>query len=142
MDTKLMNLNPILSWFKSTGHYFLLVFFIITVSVLTYIIVDKHIQASKPVEPPPSQVSFDHESALKRIDSLEKQLEMQSSVIKKLETDLSTQAAANKVLEKRLQFHSDVFRRICEYVVVITVDKKIIPRQCLSDYNWRREEGL
>jgi len=30
-------------------------------------------------------------------------------------------------------------KRICEYIWVITIDKKIAPRQCYPEYNWSKE---
>ena len=49
--------------------------------------------------------------------------------------------ATNQRLERRIQSHTEAFKRLCEYVMVITIDKKLVPRQCLPEYRWSREEG-
>jgi len=131
-----------MSWLKSATKYFISIFFLISIAILTVLIAQKHLAPKEPVAVPQPQIVFDHESALKRIEQLEKIVERQTFQIQRLETDRDLLTTVNRQLEKRQQFHTDTLRRMCEYIVVITVDKKILPRQCLSDYNWRREEGL
>ena len=75
------------------------------------------------------------------LGTLEAQIEKQNVLIQKLETQNNNLENNLKLLEKRLQANTDVLKRFCEYIVVITVDKKIIPRQCLVDYKWIKEEG-
>lgn len=74
-------------------------------------------------------------------NQLEIQIEKQNVLINKLEADNVTLQNNIKLLEKRIQAHTDFMKRLCEYVVVITVDKKIIPRQCLPEYKWGKEEN-
>jgi hypothetical protein len=77
-------------------------------------------------------------AALARIAALEQQLERQNAVAKARE-DAVTQAQQRT--ERRLQAHTEAFKRMCEYILVITIDKKLVPRQCLPEYRWSREEG-
>ena len=71
---------------------------------------------------------------------LETQLEKQIVLIKKLEEHNLSLENNIKVLDKRIQANTEIIKRMCEYIWVITIDKKIAPRQCYPDYNWRREE--
>lgn len=77
---------------------------------------------------------------LKRIEALEKQVEDQQKVISWYDTYNQTSQTNFKKLDKNQQIQIETLKRICEYIWVITIDKKIVPRQCYSDYNWRREE--
>lgn len=77
-----------------------------------------------------------------KIQHLNSEIEKLTNLNKKTEQGVDILANNIKLLEKRLQANTDLIKRMCEYIVVITVDKKIIPRQCLSDYNWKKEEGL
>ena len=91
---------------------------------------------------------LDIENINKRIESLEKQiqdqnrlLEKQAITIKWFENNHEGLMTNSKIYERRLQAHTEFLKRTCEYINVITVDKKILPRQCLPEYNWRREDG-
>lgn len=75
------------------------------------------------------------------IIQLEIQIEKQSVLISKLEEDNLNLQNNLKLIEKRIQAHTDLMKRLCEYIIVITVDKKIIPRQCLPEYKWGKEEN-
>lgn len=77
-------------------------------------------------------------AAVARIDALEQQLQRQASAAKAQE---DAAAANQQRLERRLQAHTEAFKRMCEYILVITIDKKLVPRQCLPEYRWSREEG-
>ena len=123
------------------ARYFSIVAFVSSLSILLTLQVQKYKSEPKQKEIPQTVSQIDIDSLQKRLDLLEKQEEKQLLVIKKLETDHDSLANSQKQLEKRLQAHTEIIKRICEYVVIITVDKKIIPRQCLPDYAWRREEG-
>lgn len=90
----------------------------------------------EPVVEPPQQIT-----TVNPTNALEIQLEKQSVLIQKLETENNNLENNLKLLEKRLQAHTDIMKRMCEYIIVITVDKKIIPRQCLPEYKWSREEN-
>jgi len=104
------------------------------------IILQRHTQEKQPLPPPAPVVNL--EEPLKRLEQLERELEIQKNTTKQQETANETLLNNIKQLEKRVQAHTEVVKRMCEYIVIITVDKKILPRQCLPDYNWRREEGL
>ena len=69
------------------------------------------------------------------------QLDKQRILIEKLQAQNNNLENTVKVLDKRIQANTDVLKRFCEYIIVITVDKKIIPRQCLPDYKWVKEEA-
>jgi hypothetical protein len=86
-------------------------------------------------------LSKDLELLKEKISYYEKLEEKQAFQLKKLENDYASAVNTNKQLEKRLEAHTEAIKRICEFIVIITVDKKIIPRQCLPQYNWRKEDG-
>ena len=71
---------------------------------------------------------------------IELQLEKHRELVLTLEKENSILENNLKTLEKRTQAHTELLKRTCEYIIVITVDKKIIPRQCLPEYKWGREE--
>lgn len=70
----------------------------------------------------------------------ESQLEKQRESIRSLEKENLILENNLRTLEKRTQAHTELLKRMCEYIIVITVDKKIVPRQCLPEYKWGREE--
>lgn len=70
----------------------------------------------------------------------ESQMEKQRELIRSLEKENLILENNLRTLEKRTQAHTELLKRMCEYIIVITVDKKIIPRQCLPEYKWGREE--
>lgn len=70
----------------------------------------------------------------------ETQLEKQRELIRLLEKENLILENNLRTLEKRTQAHTELLKRMCEYIIVITVDKKIVPRQCLPEYKWGREE--
>ena len=80
-------------------------------------------------------------SSINQLNDIEKQLEKQNFLIKKLENDNENLNRNMKHLEKRLQANTEVIKRMCEFIVIITIEKKLIPRHCLPEYNWRREEN-
>jgi len=91
--------------------------------------------------PAPAAPTVDLEPLKQRIDQLELDLARQAQIKRSLESTIEQQERVNQRLERRLQAHTEAFKRLCEYVMVITVDKKIVPRQCLPEYKWTREEG-
>lgn len=76
-----------------------------------------------------------------QIVNLELKIEQQSLEIKQLSAANESLSSNVKILERRSQAQLEYSKRICEYILVITVDKKIIPRQCLPEYKWHKEEG-
>lgn len=91
------------------------------------------VQPAPAPQPDPELIA-----AVARIDALEQQLQRQASAAKAQE---DAAAANQQRLERRLQSHTEAFKRMCEYILVITIDKKLVPRQCLPEYRWSREEG-
>jgi uncharacterized coiled-coil protein SlyX len=91
--------------------------------------------------PVPVAPTVDLEPLKQRIDQLERDLAQQAQTKRNLDAVIEQHERANQRLERRLQAHTEAFKRICEYVMVITIDKKLVPRQCLPEYKWSREEG-
>jgi len=91
--------------------------------------------------PVPAAPPVDLEPLKQRIDQLERDLAQQAQTKRNLDAAIEQHERANQRLERRLQAHTEAFKRICEYVMVITIDKKLVPRQCLPEYKWSREEG-
>ena len=129
-----------ITWIKSKYKYWVLLGYLIIIALFITIILQRHLQEKQSIPPPAPTVNL--EEPLKRIEQLERQLELQKNTTKQQETANEALASSIKQLEKRVQAHTEVVKRMCEYIVIITVDKKILPRQCLPDYSWRREEGL
>jgi len=136
METKL------LEWLKIVGRFLFVIFIIGSIAVSIDYILAK-LLTNKPLTESVVNKSIPDNSdiVLTKIERLEKQIEKQEFLIKRLESSMDAAAANDKQLEKKLQAHTEAFKRLCEYIVVITVDKKIIPRQCLPEYKWAKEEG-
>lgn len=136
METKL------LEWLKIVGRFLFVIFIIGSIAVSIDYILAK-LLTNKPLTEAVVNKSMpdNSDSVLTKIERLEKQIEKQEFLIKRLESSMDAAAANDKQLEKKLQAHTEAFKRLCEYIVVITVDKKIIPRQCLPEYKWAKEEG-
>jgi hypothetical protein len=132
-------LNRVYNWLKSKVSILIFGILVSIISIVITITVIRYNDASKisalKEEPKDTQVDS------QRLDILEKEILRLSDTSKKLEITNEMLGTSVKQLEKRLQAHIDITKRMCEYIIVITVDKKIIPRQCLPDYNWKREEG-
>ena len=127
--------QQVLLWMKSKPIYTLIIIlFIISLFLLTNILTKS--PPKEPITETPQQIV-----TVNPLGTLEAQIEKQNVLIQKLETQNNNLENNLKLLEKRLQAHTDVMKRICEYIVIITVDKKIIPRQCLLEYKWSKEEG-
>lgn len=122
-------------WMKSKPIYTLIIIlFIISLFLLTNILTKS--PPKEPITETPQQIV-----TVNPISTLEAQIEKQNVLIQKLETQNNNLENNLKLLEKRLQAHTDVMKRICEYIVIITIDKKLVPRQCLIEYKWSKEEG-
>ena len=131
--------------FKNHWRFYATIIYFTVLILLVVGIVKK--QNSLPAEAvaPPLQViaepNVDLEPLTKRIEQLEQALERQTKDAQVQAAKHDQQERVNQRLERRLQAHTEAFKRLCEYVMVITVDKKIVPRQCLPEYKWSREEG-
>lgn len=130
-----------MSWIKSNWINIFAVIYIII--ALAYLVTLNYKKTETPAPAPvvvPASRDADIDQALKRIDALEKQLENQSALMRTQETNLEQLLKTDRQADKRLQFHTETLKRMCEYIWVITIEKKLVPRQCYPDYNWRRED--
>lgn len=106
---------------------------VLSLAVIGYLVIDRQ----RVKEPPPVVQVVTEDPNLKKFEKIENDLRSQQISIKELETKKEEVIATNKVLEKRLQGQLEFNKRLCEYIIVITVDKKIVPRQCLPDFVWK-----
>lgn len=128
----LFNLYAILKWFEKTWRFWVGLVFLLNVGYLLHLY----------KQPPPAApiVTVQDDVLVKRVEALEKQVQDQQKVIAWYDTYNQTSQTNFKRLDKNQQNQIDVLKRMCEYIWVITIDKKIVPRQCYPEYNWRREE--
>lgn len=145
MDIKLISWPTISHWAQVLARLALVIFILVSMALTLYQVSKEFIPTKLVPEQTVNSVDKTMVNSvdplISRIDKLEKQLEKQEQTIKKLESNLDLAANNYKILEKKSQSHTEAFKRICEYIMVITVDKKIIPRQCLPEYRWIKEEG-
>ena len=142
-----MDINSIMiqEHIKTNWRFYLgLVYFTLLILVALAVF-RKQTPAPAPVAqvttPVPAAPTVDLEPLKQRIDQLERDLAQQAQTKRNLDAVIEQHERANQRLERRLQAHTEAFKRICEYVMVITIDKKLVPRQCLPEYKWSREEG-
>ena len=130
----LFNLYAILKWFEKTWRFWVGLVFVLNVGYLLHLY--------KQQQPPPAApiVTVQDDTLVKRIEALEKQVQDQQKIIAWYDTYNQSSQTNFKRLDKNQQNQIDVLKRMCEYIWVITIDKKIVPRQCYPEYNWRREE--
>jgi hypothetical protein len=126
--------------------YATIIYFTLLILLVVGIIRKQNPPPAATVSPPPPPVivaepKIDLEPLTKRIEQLEQALERQTKANQLLTAQHDQQERVNQKLERRLQSHTETFKRICEYIMVITIDKKLVPRQCLPEYRWSREEG-
>jgi hypothetical protein len=144
--------NKFLQWYQKTKRIWFTIIYFIFATLIVALLVDKYHRAKDLLDRPVVETvsnDIDIETIHTKItvlqQDLERQkllLEKQASQIKNLETINESLTNTNKQYEKRLLAHTEFLKRACEYFTVITVEKKILPRQCLPDYQWRREEGM
>jgi len=130
----LFNLYAILKWFEKTWRFWVGLLFVINVSYLVHLY-----KLQEPAQPAPV-IAVQDDDLVKRVEALEKQIQDQQKVITWYDTYNQTSQTNFRRLDKNQQNQIDVLKRMCEYIWVITIDKKIVPRQCYPEYNWRREE--
>jgi hypothetical protein len=136
MDTK------IIEHFQSNWRFWISILYFTTLIVVIAVVYNKH--STKAVPPAPiitPAPTVDLDPINKRIAALEHELANQSLMNKTLKAEYDALLTHNQKLERRTQSHLEAIKRMCEYIVVITVDKKIIPRQCLPEYRWSTTEG-
>jgi len=136
----IFNLYAILKWFERTWRFWVALVFVFN---MAYIIHNYRL-ATVSVQPKVIEPVQDKQDQLdmlvKRIDALEKRIEDQQKVISWYDTYNQSSQNNFKRLDKNQQTQIETLKRMCEYIWVITIDKKIVPRQCYPEYNWRREE--
>lgn len=136
-------MDTIINHLKSTWRYWFSVVYFTVLIVVLAAVYSKH--SVKPPAPEPVVVmpaaTVDLEPVNKRLAALEQDLANHTSALKALRSEYDAAVAVNHRLERRTQSHLEAIKRMCEYIVVITVDKKIIPRQCLPEYRWSQVEG-
>ena len=131
-NLKMAKHELVLAWIKSKPVYFLVL--LLTIAALVLILMTFK-TSSKELD-----IQVQPNVVLNQQNNLEIQLEKQNALIKKLEeTNLALENSL-KSQDKRIQANTEIIKRMCEYIWVITIDKKIAPRQCYPEYNWRREE--
>jgi len=133
----LFNLYAILKWFEKTWRFWVGLVFVLNVGYLIHLYKEQQ-PLPQPTPMPVAEVK-DNE-LVKRIEALEKQVQDQQKVIAWYDTYNQTSQTNFKRLDKNQQIQVETLKRMCEYIWVITIDKKIVPRQCYPEYNWRREE--
>jgi hypothetical protein len=124
--------------------YATIIYFTVLILLVVGIVKKQNPPPAAPVSPPPQVIAepkIDLGPLTKRIEQLEQALERQTKDAQVQATKHDQQERVNQKLERRLQAHTEAFKRLCEYVMVITIDKKLVPRQCLPEYKWSREEG-
>ena len=142
MDTKLINM--IIEKLKSTWKFWFSVVYFTALIMVMFAVYNKHTVKPAPAEPPPPPsptITVDLDPINKKIAVLEQELSAHTTQLQTLKKEHDIVMAANQRLERRAQSHTEAFKRLCEYVMVITIDKKLVPRQCLPEYRWSKEEG-
>lgn len=142
MDTKLINM--IIEKLKSTWKFWFSVVYFTALIMVMFAVYNKHTAKPVPAEPPPPPtpaITVDLDPINKKIAVLEQELSAHTTQLQTLKKEHDIVMAANQRLERRAQSHTEAFKRLCEYVMVITIDKKLVPRQCLPEYRWSKEEG-
>lgn len=130
-----------MSWFKSNWiNIFAVIYILIALAYLLKIDY-RRTEPAAPVVVPVSR-DADIDQALKRLDALEKHIENQAAILKTQESNHEQLIKVDRQLDKRLQFQTETLKRMCEYIWVITIEKKLVPRQCYPDFNWRREDAI
>lgn len=129
----LINLYACLKWFERTWRFWVALVFIANMTYLGHL----YLNQPKPVE---QVLTKSDQELIERLGKLEKELERQDKIIVFYDTYHATQMTNMRKLERNQLSQIDTLKRMCEYIWVITIDKKIAPRQCYPEYNWRREE--
>lgn len=115
-----------------------ILYFVLSLAIILVLIYERS-HLIKPLPPPIQQPTVDIDSINKSIANLERETNSQLNAIKTLETKIEEQKATTNNLDKKLQLQLEFNKRICEYIWVITIDKKIVPRKCTPDFNWTKE---
>ena len=111
-----------------------LIYVVGTIMTIGYLVYDRQ---SKPE--PKVEVVSPPAVAPKDFEELKLEQQRQEQELKRLAKQIEEQAAMDKKIERKQDNNLQVMKRICEYIWVITIDKKIAPRQCYPEYNWNKE---
>ena len=139
------NFDLFATWLRNTWRTGLIIIYFLSVLIVSTILVYERYRAIP--EPPPPQPApviipeprVDLTPIEDRIKQLETNLAKTNERLDRADTAQIQEQIRR--LERRLQAQLEYNKRLCEYIMVITVDKKIVPRQCLPEYRWQREEG-
>ena len=116
-----------------------ILYFVLSLAIILVLVYDR----SHTTQPAIVQPTVDFNAINQSVANLEQEVsnEMNNQLkeIKKLDTKIDEQKTNIKELEKRLQVQLEFNKRICEYIWVITIEKKLVPRKCTPDYNWTKE---
>ena len=140
------NFDLFATWLRNTWRTgLIIVYFLVVLIVSTILIYDRYRAVPEvPVTATPA-VTVVPEPRVDLTPVEDKLKQLETAVVKTNErVDKSDTAQIQEQirrLERRLQAQLEYNKRLCEYIMVITVDKKIVPRQCLPEYRWQREEG-
>ena len=127
----------VLSFIKS--HYiFETIYLLLSLLVIAFLLFEKYYKTEIPIENKPISMVVENLTEAKLV-SLEKDYNTLLLKINQLEQKNEELIVLFKKIEKKQQNQQDFLKRLCEYVQVITVDKKIIPRQCAPEFNWNNE---
>ncbi|NCV41495.1 MAG: hypothetical protein EBW11_13250 [Betaproteobacteria bacterium] len=111
-----------------------LIYVVGTVMTIGYLVYDR-----QPKQEPKVEVVSPPAVAPKDFEELKLEQQRQEQELKRLAKQIEEQAAMDKKIERKQDNNLQVMKRICEYIWVITIDKKIAPRQCYPEYNWSKE---
>jgi hypothetical protein len=111
-----------------------IIYVIVSLIIISLLIYDR-----QPKPEPKVEVAAPPAVAPKDFEELKAEQQRQEQEIKRLAKQIEEQAAMDKKIERKQDNNVQVMKRICEYIWVITIDKKIAPRQCYPEYNWNKE---
>lgn len=138
------NFDLFATWLRNTWRTGLIIIYFLSVLIVSTILIYDRYRARPEPPPVPAPVivpepQVDLTPVEDRIKQLETTLAKTNERVDRVDTAQIQEQIRR--LERRLQAQLEYNKRLCEYIMVITVDKKIVPRQCLPEYRWQREEG-
>jgi hypothetical protein len=138
------NFDLFATWLKNTWRTGLIIIYFLSVLIVsTILIYDRYRARPEPPPVPTPVIVSEPRVDLTPVEDRIKQLETAVAKTNERVDRADTAQIQEQIrrLERRLQAQLEYNKRLCEYIMVITVDKKIVPRQCLPEYRWQREEG-
>jgi len=110
-------------------------YFVASLLIISLLLFDRYNVETVKLEPEPVL----EDPNIKRIESLEVETKTLAIVVKQQQAKNEELLTKNTQLEKKQQSQLEFAKRLCEYINVITVHKKIMPRQCLPEYKWNND---